>query len=126
MNITRSLALFVGVTVLLAGCATAPTTSLPEQSTILPERGTITLSGEGKIDTAKFVMSGDYIVRWQTLHDCSYYVNLEPGYVDVFAATAPLTGTNNVYGLAAGTYYFHVNTGPTPLCGWSLTLTPVN
>ena len=71
-------------------------------------------------------MSGDYTVNWQTLQDCSYYVNLEPGFINVFSASAQLTGTGNVHDLAAGDYYFDVVTGPVPQCGWSVTLTPVN
>lgn len=120
MSNLRTFALLaVAMTLLLVGC------SSPAEPRV-PPRAVVTLSGDGKFDSANFNLSGDYTVTWKTSQACSYYVSLEPGFKDVFSAVAPMTGTGNIHGLAAGKYYFHVNTGPSPECAWSVNLTPVD
>lgn len=88
----------------------------------------VTLSGDGKMNSKKVTLEGDYGVSWTTLGSCYYSADLKDGGAwgkSVFTADEALSGTGNVYGLQATDYYLDVITGPAPGCGWSVTLTPI-
>lgn len=114
----------------------APTTApAPPQESAAPapapaeaHRETVTFSGDGRMQSEKARLEGDYGVAWETKGSCYYSAQLEGGSTigeQVFTASdRPLTGTGNIYGLDATDYYLDVITGPAPGCGWSVTLTP--
>ena len=90
----------------------------------------ITLTGEGEMNSAKTALRGDYAVDWKTLGDCYYSADLRAKETSldaktVFTAAKAGSGTGNVYGLNADDYFLKVITGPSPDCGWSVTLTPL-
>ena len=88
----------------------------------------VTFSGEGELNTDKVSMAGDYAVSWETFASCYYSAEVEGdsgGGEQAFTASDPYVGSNNIYGLAADSYYLQVITGPAPDCGWSVTFTPI-
>lgn len=88
----------------------------------------VTLSGEGELNTHKVYMAGDYMVSWETFASCYYSAKVNGdsgGRERAFTANDPFVGSNNVYGLPADDYYLQVITGPAPMCGWSVTFTPM-
>lgn len=87
-------------------------------------RQPVTWEGQGDGSSARAALEGDYAVAWETFGDCTYYGDLEDGGEDLFSASDITTGTNYIYGIAAGEYYIDVITGPAPGCGWKVTLTP--
>ena len=99
---------------------TTPPASAPQD--------TVTLSGDGELSTNKVHMAGDYVVSWETFASCYYSADVKgdsSGSEQAFSANDPFVGSNNIYGLPADDYYLKVITGPAPMCGWSVTLTPM-
>jgi hypothetical protein len=102
----------------------ASPTSSQESATA---RATITCAGTGDGNSAKQPLSGDYQVTLDALGDCFYGGDLEgSGSEDLPTIMKSGTVTSSLYGISAGDYYVDMITGPSPGCGWTLTLTPVD
>ena len=111
----------------LGGGASPPADSpAPDSPSTAPEAPT-TLSAKGATNTRKFTLAGgDYTVTYNFSGSCFYGANLQQsasGGTDLASATGPIKGTNNVYGVTAGSYYIYMISGPAPDCPWTLTLT---
>ncbi|MGO4856217.1 hypothetical protein [Arthrobacter sp. 2MCAF14] len=117
-----------------------PTANAPQNVSGTPSAGptasstpipaAVTLSGDGQMTSKKVALKGDYSVSWKTLGSCYYSATLKSGAdslsdPEAFTANHEASGTNNVYGLKAADYYLDVITGPTPSCGWTVTMMPV-
>lgn len=110
------------------GSAAQPTADADEPAADAPPAGdAVTFAAEGEGSSAQAVLSGDYVITWQTFGDCYYSADLEGGSdflpPQVFTASTATSGTNNVYDLDDGEYYVEVITGPAPGCGWTVTFT---
>jgi hypothetical protein len=90
-------------------------------------RGTITYSGTGELNTAKQQLNGDYQASFETMGDCYYSGKLKgAGTADLPTVDEAGTVISNFYDISPGDYFVDMITGPSPGCGWSLTLTPTD
>ena len=82
----------------------------------------VTHGGTGPTNTARFALSGgDYYVTIGDLPCPVNYFDLEgPG-----GYRPSLTQSGYLYDIEPGEYYWHVNTGATGRCKWSITIEPL-
>ena len=100
---------------------------MPTETPETPASG-VEFAGDGDGTSApQPLTAGDYQIDWRTLGDCYYGADIESDtHSDqAFTADTISSGTNYVYGLAAGSYRLEVITGPAPSCGWSAIFSPM-
>lgn len=96
--------------------------SASESSSSAASDGQVSFSSRGGENTAPFELSGgDYYVDIKTTGDCYYSFHFEG---DNAGFRPSLSQSSYLYDVEPGRYYWWVNTGPPPNCGWSLTMSP--
>jgi hypothetical protein len=109
------------------GTSPPASSAAPESPSAAPEAPR-TLSAKGSGNTVKFNLAGgDYTVNYNFSGPCFYGAHLQqsPNRGTALASgTGPIKGTNNVYGVAAGSYYIYMISGSAPDCPWTITLVP--
>jgi hypothetical protein len=108
---------------------TAPPTTVPPTppTTVPPRPQPLTWKGQGQQSTSVFQLAGgDYTETWRFSGACFYGGNLNPkdgspGQT-LGSGMGPVSGSDNLYNVAAGTYYIEMISGPPPSCPWTFTL----
>lgn len=120
--------LILGIIIGTTAAGVTRTTSTPTVvGPVEAPRVGVTWQGDGQMDSDVAHLAGNYRLDWETLGDCFYAGDLEGGRLrpSVVSSNGIGTGTTNLQDLAPGDYYLQMITGPSPDCGWKVTLSPV-
>lgn len=111
---------------LLAACSADD--SAPASTTEVPS-APVVLQGDGERSSDLIPLTaGSYSVAYDFTDGCTYYALLESTtdttfIADLGSGRGPVKGSTNAYGIKGGDYYVKLNTGSSPGCHWTITLT---
>jgi hypothetical protein len=115
-----------------AGQPSATATATTPTATIKPTPEppeSVTFSAQGQQTSApQNLRGGNYKVHYVFGGDCAYYASLKGvsngvDKLDLATGSSKTAGDTYAYGLPSGAVYIDMNTGPSPSCPWTITLT---